>query len=59
MVVPFPFPLPNDLQQILHADSPTCVHFATEELYGVADAVSDFHARPDGMLPMHDVSLRV
>ena len=44
-------------QRILHADAPTCLHFAVEELYGVARAVRDFHPRPDGMLPMHDVSL--
>jgi hypothetical protein len=28
-----------------------------QELYGVADRVQGFQARPDGMLPMHDVSL--
>jgi len=47
-----------EVQQIMHADAPTCFHFATEELYGVADIVAGFHARPDGMFPMHDVSLR-
>jgi len=46
------------VQRLLHADAPTCFHFAAQELYGVADTVADFHARPDGMLPMHDVSLR-
>jgi peptide/nickel transport system substrate-binding protein len=45
------------VQRILHDDTPTCFHFAQEELYGVSDRVSNFHARPDGMLPMHDVSL--
>jgi peptide/nickel transport system substrate-binding protein len=45
------------VQQILHADVPTCFHFVPEELYGVANRVKNFHARPDGMLHMHDVSL--
>jgi peptide/nickel transport system substrate-binding protein len=44
-------------QHILHEEVPTCFHFAMEELYGVANRVRDFQARPDGMLPMHDVSL--
>jgi peptide/nickel transport system substrate-binding protein len=48
----------TEVQRILHADIPTCFHFVTEELYGVADVVENFHARPDGMLHMHDVSLR-
>jgi peptide/nickel transport system substrate-binding protein len=47
-----------EVQRILHRDVPTCFHFAPEELYGVADVVENFHARPDGMLPMHDVRLR-
>jgi ABC-type transport system substrate-binding protein len=47
----------REAQQILHREAPTCFHFALEELYGVADRVVDFQARPDGMLPMHDVSL--
>lgn len=45
------------VQRILYDDIPTCFHFAQEALYGVSDRVSNFHARPDGMLPMHDVSL--
>ena len=47
-----------EVQRILHEDIPTCFHFALEELYGVSDRVVGFEARPDGMLPMHDVSLR-
>lgn len=46
-----------EVQRLLHGDIPTCFHFAQEELYGVSDRVSNFRARPDGMLPMHDVSL--
>jgi peptide/nickel transport system substrate-binding protein len=46
------------VQRALHEDIPTCFHFALEELYGVSDRVVGFEARPDGMLPMHDVSLR-
>ncbi|MBN1459406.1 MAG: twin-arginine translocation signal domain-containing protein [Armatimonadetes bacterium] len=45
------------VQQLLHDQVPTCFHFAMQELYGVADRVRGFDARPDGMLPMHDVSL--
>lgn len=48
----------RQVQQILHRDIPTSFHFATEELYGVLDTVEGFHARPDGMLPMHDVALK-
>ncbi|NIM05960.1 MAG: ABC transporter substrate-binding protein [Armatimonadetes bacterium] len=47
-----------EVQRILHREAPTCFHFALEELYGVSDRVENFEARPDGMLPMHDVSLR-
>jgi len=47
-----------EVQQILHRDAPTCFHFALEELYGVSDRVQYFQARPDGMLPMHDVWLK-
>ncbi|MBI3944773.1 MAG: ABC transporter substrate-binding protein [Armatimonadetes bacterium] len=46
------------VQQILHRDVPTCFHYVMEELYGVADAVENFHARADGMLHMHDVGLK-
>ncbi len=46
-----------EVQRHLHEDIPTCFHFAQQELYGVADRVENFAARPDGMLPMHDVSL--
>ena len=46
-----------EVQQILHRDAPACFHFAMEELCGVSDRVQGFEARPDGMLPMHDVSL--
>ena len=46
-----------EVQRILHADVPTCFHFAMAELYGVADRVENFRARPDGMLPMHDVAV--
>ncbi|HIE51734.1 MAG TPA: ABC transporter substrate-binding protein [Armatimonadetes bacterium] len=46
------------VQRILHAQVPTCFHFLLEELYGVAEVVENFHARPDGMLPMHDVVIR-
>ncbi len=45
------------VQGILHEDIPTCFHFAQEELCGVSDGVENFHARSDGMLPMHDVSM--
>ena len=45
------------VQRALHGDIPTCFHFAQQELYGVSDRVRSFQARPDGMLPMHDVSL--
>jgi len=45
------------VQRILHRDIPTCFHFALEELYGVSTRVKNLEARPDGMLPMHDVSL--
>jgi peptide/nickel transport system substrate-binding protein len=45
------------VQRALHRDIPTCFHFAQQELYGVSDRVQSFRARPDGMLPMHDVSL--
>jgi peptide/nickel transport system substrate-binding protein len=45
------------VQRLLHEDAPCCFHFAKEELYGISQRVSDFEARPDGMLPMHDVSL--
>jgi len=45
------------IQQILHQDVPTCFHFAQQELYGVSNRVRNFQARPDGMLPMHDVTL--
>jgi peptide/nickel transport system substrate-binding protein len=45
------------VQQLLHQDAPCCFHFAKEELYGISQRVSGFEARPDGMLPMHDVSL--
>ncbi len=47
-----------EIQRALHEDIPTCFHFALEELYGVSTRVLDFEARPDGMLPMHDVALR-
>jgi hypothetical protein len=47
-----------EVQQLLHEDAPTCFHLALEELYGISNRVRDFEARPDGMLPMHDVSLR-
>jgi ABC-type transport system substrate-binding protein len=47
-----------EIQRVLHEDIPTCFHFALEELYGVSARVLGFEARPDGMLPMHDVSLR-
>lgn len=46
-----------EVQRILHRDAPTCFHFALQELYGTADRVQGFVARPDGMLPMHDVAL--
>lgn len=46
------------VQRLLYDHIPTCFHFAVEELYGVSDRVVGFDARPDGMLPMHDVSLR-
>jgi peptide/nickel transport system substrate-binding protein len=46
-----------EVQQILHRDAPTCFHFALDELCGVSKRVGDFNARPDGMLPMHDVTL--
>jgi len=46
-----------EVQRALHRDIPTCFHFAQQELYGVSDRLQNFHARPDGMLPMHDVSL--
>jgi peptide/nickel transport system substrate-binding protein len=45
------------VQQALYRDIPTCFHFAQQELYGVSDRVGSFQARPDGMLPMHDVAL--
>jgi len=45
------------VQRALHRDIPTCFHFAQQELYGVSDRLQSFQARPDGMLPMHDVSL--
>ncbi len=45
------------VQRLLHRDLPTCFHFAQQELYGVSDRVQSFQARPDGMLPMHDVAL--
>ncbi len=48
----------REVQQILHREAPTCFHFALEELCGVADRVAGFQARSDGMLPMHDVSLK-
>jgi peptide/nickel transport system substrate-binding protein len=48
----------TEVQRILHRDAPTCFHFAMEELCGVSDRAEGFAARPDGMLPMHDVSLR-
>jgi len=47
-----------EVQQILHEEAPTCFHFALEELYGISNRVENFDARPDGMLPMHDVSLK-
>lgn len=47
----------REVQRILHEDTPTCFHLALDELYGIAERVRDFDARPDGMLPMHDVSL--
>ncbi|UCH35375.1 MAG: ABC transporter substrate-binding protein, partial [Armatimonadota bacterium] len=47
-----------EVQRILHEDAPTCFHFALNELYGVSDSVESFQARPDGMLPMHDVGLQ-
>ena len=47
----------REVQQILHRETPTCFHFALEELYGVSDRVENFEARSDGMLPMHDVAL--
>lgn len=46
-----------EVQRILHAETPTCFHFAMEELCGVSDRVVSFQARSDGMLPMHDVQL--
>jgi ABC-type transport system substrate-binding protein len=46
------------VQRLLYDHIPTCFHFAMEELYGVSDRVVGFEARPDGMLPMHDASLR-
>lgn len=45
------------VQRILHEDIPTCFQFALEELYGLSARVENFEVRPDGMLPMHDVSL--
>ena len=47
-----------EVQRILHEDAPTCFHVALEELYGISNRVENFDARPDGMLPMHDVSLK-
>ena len=47
-----------EVQRILHEEAPTCFHFALEELYGISNRVENFDARPDGMLPMHDVSLK-
>lgn len=47
-----------EVQRHLHRDIPTCFHLALEELYGVSEQVENFEARPDGMLPMHDVSLK-
>jgi peptide/nickel transport system substrate-binding protein len=47
-----------EVQRLLHEDAPTCFHFALEELYGISNRVRNFEARPDGMLPMHDVSLK-
>ena len=46
-----------EVQRILHAEAPTCFHFAMEELCGVSDRVVNFQARSDGMLPMHDVNI--
>ncbi len=47
-----------EVQRQLQRDIPTCFHLALEELYGVSNRVENFAARPDGMLPMHDVSLK-
>lgn len=45
------------VQEILNEDIPGIFGIAKKELYGVSSRVHDWSPRPDGMLPMHDVSI--
>ena len=45
------------VQEILNKDIPGIFGIAKKEIYGVGSRVHEWSPRPDGMLPMHDVSV--
>lgn len=47
----------REVQEILHAEVPAIFGIAKQEIYGVNSRVRNWSPRPDGMLPMHDVSV--